>query len=214
MYKELLSANLESARKAEKRSSLLYFLLSLLLCALLVFGAVGYLGGTLEVPSWLPYKEDSMGIGCAGFSLLLLGAAVFFLVQLMKNISSSATGKRMGKILENARAIGPEDEVFGKLDQMEPRTVGDWLLRYDEEICSGTSPKDPDANFLYPMSRVVRAGVIATGKGRKMKYNLFIHGTQDGKTVKCSRAGDYSVIVDILKELEKLNPKMSIGLNA
>ncbi len=214
MYKEKLATNLETARKAEKRSSFLYALLCLGLAAFMAFGAWGLITKWLELPDWFPIPEDSMTIGCIGFGLLILGIFIFFVVQLCKNMSPAATDKRMETILENARKVGPEDEVFAALEAAEPRQIGKWELRYNEEVISGVSPADPDACFLYPMSMVARAGIAALGKKRSMKYHLYIHGNQDGKIKKCAQQGDYGKIINVLDELQKLNPKLEISKNA
>ena len=211
MYKELLETNLETARKKEKRSSVLYALLCLLLGAFIVTGWYLFKSGTLEPPSWFPYDLDTMGIYAILFGVLMLAGTVFFIALAIKNFTSAASDKRMETILKNARSIGPEDEVFSELDQIEPKKVGDWELRFDERVCAGISPKDPDAIFLYPMSNVICAGIIAGGKKRKPKYSLYIHGKQDEKTKKSSGEGSYQSIQDVLAGLEKANPRMTIS---
>ena len=211
MYKDRLAANLETSRKAEKKSSILYTVLCLVIFLFMGFGAYGCFSGLLEAPEWFPYSTVSMGIGCAGVSLLGLAGTVFFFLMLKRNMSSSANDVRMQQILENVRKIGPEGEVFEKLEKMEPRTVGSWEVRFDEELCAGLSEKDPDNNFIHPMSEMIRAGITGDGKKRKPKYTLYIHRQQSGKTVKCSAEGDYDSIRDLLDALEKANPKMELA---
>ena len=214
MYRELLETNLETARKAEKRSSFLYALLCLLIGAFIVTAWYLFKSGTLEPPSWFPYDINSMGTYCIVFGILMLVLTIFFLVLAFKNFTPAASDRRMETILKNARAIGPEDEVFSELEQIEPKAVGDWELRFNEKFLAGISSKDPDAIFLYPMSEVICAGIYAGGKKRKPKYNLYIHAKQDGKTKKAAQEGTYQSIREVLDALEKVNPKLTISKNA
>ena len=214
MYRELLETNLETARKAEKRSSFLYALLCLLLGAFIVTAWYLFKSGTLEPPSWFPYDINSMGIYSILFGILMLAGTIFFIMLAFKNLTPAASDRRMETILKNARSIGPEDEVFSELEQIEPKVVGDWELRFNEKFLAGISSKDPDAIFLYPMSQVICAGIVAGGKKRKPKDSLYIHAKQDAKTKKSSREGTYQSIQEALNGLEKANPKMAISKNA
>ena len=151
-----------------------------------------------------------MAIGCAGFGLLILAGAVFFFIQAKKNISPSATEERMKKIMGNISRIGPENEVFEKLEQISPKTVGTMEMRISDEVFAGLSEKDPDCVFVHPAGDVVRAGIATDGKKRKPKYTLYIHRQQDGKVIKCGTEGSYDDIRDVLDEMEKANPKMDL----
>ena len=178
-YRDYVMQNLESARKSEKKSdpklSIVLFVIGflLLLNAFLLF--VKKFGIVLRFigPEVSAVLSVIVGLFC-----IVMG--VVFIVSTLKNRKADVTDQRMEQYLKAARALGTEEEVFGKLEMLEPLTLGDAELRFNEELIAVTSSGTVKNNFIYPLFALTEVNPFASGT----LYYLSIHAKTDGKEQK------------------------------
>ena len=204
MYRELVTGNLEKARVAEKKGSPK--------AAIIVLIAGGLLGvnafGLFVFGRGITLRGFGTTFGGIVSALLCVGAivlGVYFIASGLKNRSASVSDKRLEAYLDAVRAIGPEDEVFRRIEGITPYAFGNGELRFDDVLIAGTSAENPDGTFIYPMSALVEAGVTALGN----TTSLYLHTVTGGKKHKHSFNTNRAAAEQIVAELKAIRPQIA-----
>ena len=178
MYRELVAKNLERALRASKKNSPGGAIFCVILAALLGVNAYGLLVR-----------------GC-----LVGGAGI--LISGLKSSGKNAFTRAWNKYLAQVRALGNEDEVFARIDRLDPVSSATAELRFDDAVVAGTSPEDPDRNFVYPTAAIMNAG---TGLIGSVPF-LYLHFDESGKVVKKSLELPQDVSEEVVQRIRSYRP--------
>ena len=206
MYRSMVEKNLETARQSQKKDSPKTALFVFILAALFGLNAFGLFvtGRGIILRSLGPELCGMLSAIVCAFGIFY---GVKFLAEAAKNRRENVTARRMERYLDAVRAVGPEDEVFAELDGLTPHLFPDGELRFDARLIAGASVVDPDDNFLYPMSSLTKAGLVALGG----QIDLFLHMTVNRKTRKHTfRLLSEADGNQILNELKALQPSLKV----
>ena len=205
LYRETVEKNLESSRKSEKKEGPKVALFSLVLAGLLGLNAYELLAkGRGIVPAFVDVQIA--GMLSAALSVLCFAGSVYFLFSAVRNRKEGITGERIDQYLNNVRVIGPEDEVFARVESITPVVCAEGELRYDETLIAGTSSQSVDFNFIYPIGSLCAAGTTRLGSA----LSLYLHAVSGNRKYKHSISVTEGEAELILGDLAGLRPDLKI----
>lgn len=208
-YREEVEQNLEAARRAQRKSGPLTMIACLVIGAL--FGGDAFLLLSKKGGLYLRFiGVEVTAIACILMAALMLFLVVFFLINTLKNCGKKITEKRFERFMDEVRAIGPENEVFARIDRLTPLTFGKSELRFDEALITCTSASDPDVTFVAPLSELAEAGLAVVGSKGSATTSLYLHVMQNGRKRKISSTADQAQILNVLTKLRALRPDLKI----
>ncbi len=208
-YREKVEQDLEAARRAQRKSGPVTMIVCLLIGAL--FGVNAYFLIAQEKGIYLRFLGvGGTGIICALMALFLLAAAVYSIVNTLKNCSNTITEKRFARFMDEVCAVGPENEVFARIDRLTPYAFGKSELRFDETLITCTSTTEPDVTFIAPLSALVEAGRAVAGNKNATTSSLYLHVMQNGRKRKISSNAEQGEIMEVLAALQALRPDLKI----
>ena len=204
MYRDLVSRNLKSALRASRRGAPALTVFCLVLAGLFGVNAFGLLVRGRGIVFLFPTAE-LCGILSAAAAAACVIAGTGVLLSAVRKTGKNAFARRWERYLAQIREVGSEDEVFARLDALEPAADASPDLRFDEAVIAGTSPEDPDRNFVYPTAALIRAGV---GRVGSVPF-LYLHFNDHGKAVKQTANFSPEDCEDTVRRLKEYIPDRS-----
>lgn len=201
MYRELVAKNLERALRASKKNSPGGAIFCVILAALLGVNAYGLLVRGRGIV-FLFTSAELCGILSAAAAVVCLLGGAGILISGLKSSGKNAFTRAWNKYLAQVRALGNEDEVFARIDRLDPVSSATAELRFDDAVVAGTSPEDPDRNFVYPTAAIMNAG---TGLIGSVPF-LYLHFDESGKVVKKSLELPQDVSEEVVQRIRSYRP--------
>ena len=201
MYRELVSRNLQSALRASKKNAPALIVFCLVLAGLFGVNAYGLLARGRGIV-FLFASAELCGVLSALAAAVCVVAGLSVLISGIKSSGKNACARRWDKYLAQVREAGNEDEVFARLDALEPVAGVNSELRFDEAVIAGTSPEDPDRTFVYPTAALMDAG---TGRIGSVPF-LYLHFDDHGKVAKQTAELPLEVCEDVVRRVKAYRP--------
>ncbi len=206
MYRDIVAQNLKSALLASRRGAPALAFFCLVLAGLFGVNAFGLLvRGRGIIFLFASAKVCGILSAAAAAACIIAGTGV--LLSAVRKSGKAAFTRRWDTYLNQVREVGSEEDIFARLETLEPSADSGFDLRFDGTVVAGTSPEDPDRNFVYPTAALIRAGV---GRVGSVPF-LYLHFDDHGRDVKQTADFSPEVCEDVVRRLKEYRPDRSPG---